>query len=153
MDGKGRERDFCRIFLRTMDPERAGAESGCRDGLSMLGRQSVQERLEKLRGDLAGQIRREDALRQLALLAFGGAGDAMRLALQPGRVDPAGLDLSAVTEFKVTDKGVEVKLVDRVKALATLCDLLESSGSGGAEELYRAIEEAAGEMRDGWNDA
>lgn len=153
MDGKKREGVFCRAFLQTMDPERSGAEAGCRDGFSLLGRQSVQEQLEKLRGDLAGQIRREDALRRLAQLAFGGAEDALKLALHPERVDPGELDLSAVTEFKVTDKGVEVKLVDRVKALATLCELLESSGSGGAEELYRALEDAAGQMRGGWDDA
>jgi len=153
MDGKKREGAFCRAFLRTMDPERAGTEAGCRDGFFLLGKQSVQDQLEKLRGDLAGQIRREDALRRLAQLAFGGAEDALRLALHPERVDPGELDLSAVTEFKVTDKGVEVKLVDRVKALATLCELLECSGSGGAEELYRALEDAAGQMRGGWDDA
>lgn len=153
MDANKREDMFCRAFLRTMDPERAGAEAESRNGFSLLGRQSVQERLEKLRGDLAGQIRREDALRRLAQLAFGSAGDAMKLALQPDKVDPAELDLSAVAEFKVTDKGVEVKLVDRVRALATLCELLESSENGGAEELYRALEDAAGQMRGGWDDA
>lgn len=153
MDGKKREGVFCRAFLQTMDPERSGTEAGCRDGFSLLGRQSVQDQLEKLRGDLAGQIRREDALRRLAQLAFGGAEDALKLALHPERVDPGELDLSAVTEFKVTDKGVEVKLVDRVKALATLCELLESSENGGAEELYRALEDAAGQMRGGWDDA
>ena len=147
METKKREQAFCRAFLRTMDPERAGTEAACG-----LGRQRVQERLEKLRGDLAGQIRREDAVRRLAQLAFGGAGDVMKLALNPGGVDPAELDLSAVAEFKVTEKGVEIKLVDRVRALATLCELLESGGSGGAEELYQALEDAAGQMRGGWND-
>ena len=153
IDKREQDKAFCRAFLRTMDPERAGAEAECRDGFALLGRQTIQERLEKLRGDLAGQIRREDAIRRLAQLAFGGAGDAMRLALHPETVDPERLDLSAVTEFKVTDKGVEVKLVDRVKALATLCELLESSGEGGVEELYQAIEDAAGQMRGGWDDA
>jgi len=152
METKKREQAFCRAFLRTMDPERAGTEAACGDGFSQLGRQSVQERLEKLRGDLAGQIRREDAVRRLAQLAFADAGDVMKLALNPGGVDPAELDLSAVAEFKVTEKGVEIKLVDRVRALATLCELLESGGSGGAEELYQALEDAAGQMRGGWND-
>lgn len=152
METKKQEQAFCRAFLRTMDPERAGTETSCGDGFALLGRQNVQERLEKLRGDLAGQIRREDALRRLAQLAFGDAGDAMRLALDPRCADPAGLDLSAVAEFKVTEKGVEIKLVDRVRALATLCELLESNGSGGAEELYQALEDAAGQMRGGWGD-
>ena len=152
IDTRERERIFCRAFLRTMDPERAGAEAECRDGFALLGRRSVQERLEKLRGDLAGQIRREDAVRRLAQLAFGGANDVMKLALNPRGVDPEQLDLSAVSEFKVTEKGVEIKLVDRVRALAALCELLESSGDSGVEELYQALEDAAGQMRGGWSD-
>ena len=38
----------------------------------------------------------------------------------------------------MTDRGVEIKLVDRVRALETLCGLLECGGGDGAEELYRA---------------
>jgi hypothetical protein len=71
------------------------------------------------------------------------------LALHAGEADVESLDLSAVAEFRVTDKGgVEVKLVDRVRALATLCELLETGGSQGAEELYRALAESAEEG--GW---
>ena len=40
---------FCRAYLRTMDPERAAAESGHRDGFALLGRKRIQERLEKTR--------------------------------------------------------------------------------------------------------
>ena len=152
METRERDKAFCRAFLKSMDPERAGSEADCRDGGALLGRRSIQEQLEKRRADLAGQIRREDAIRRLAQLAFGGASDSMTLALHPETVDPAKLDLSAVAEFKVTDKGVEVKLVDRVRALATLAELLESGGSGGAEELYQALEDAAGQMRGGWGD-
>ncbi len=144
---------FCRAYLRTMDPERAAAETGRGDGFSLLGGKAVQARLERMRTDAAGQLRREDALRRLAQMAFGRANDAVRLALHPGEVDPEGLDLSAVTEFKVTDKGgVEVKLADRVRALETLCSLLEDSGGRGAEALYRALSEGCGEGEEGWGD-
>lgn len=144
---------FCRAYLRTMDPERAAAECGRRDGFSLLGSRTVQERLEKMRTDAASQLRREDVLRRLAQLAFSRANDAVRLALRPGEVDPEGLDLSAVAEFKVTDKGgVEVKLADRVRALETLCSLLEDSGGRGAEALYRALSESRGEGEEGWGD-
>jgi len=132
-----------------MDPERAAEEAGCEDGFGVLGWKSTRERLEQMRSAAAGELRREDALRRLAQLAFGRANDAVRLALCPKEVDPAALDLSAVAEFKVTDKGVEVKLVDRVRALETLCGLLGEGGGGGAEELYRALEDAAGQMEDG----
>ena len=47
---------------------------------------------------------------------------------------------------------MEVKLVDRVRALETLFNLLESCGEGGAAELYRALEEAAGQMEGAWGD-
>ena len=91
------------------------------------------------------QLRREDVLRRLAQLAFGGANDAVYLALHGREADPETLDLSAVAEVKVTDKGgVEIKLVDRVRALETLCGLLDSSG-GGAGDLYRALAESAQE--------
>ena len=104
-----------------------------------------------MRGAVAGELRREDVLRRLAQLAFGRANDAVRLALNPREVDPGELDLSAVAELKVTDKGgVEVKLVDRVRALETLCGLLGESGSSGAEELYRALEDAAGQLEEGY---
>lgn len=141
---------FCSVFLRTMDPEQAAKAAGREDGFAALALKSIRRRLEKMRGAAAGELRREDALRRLAQLAFGRANDAARLALCPREVDPGSLDLSAVAELKVTDKGgVEVKLVDRVRALETLCALLGETGGGGAEELYRALEDAAGQLEEG----
>lgn len=152
-DDKLREENvFCRAFLRTMDPERAAAEAGKRDGFSALKRQTLQEMLEEMRLSTANQIRREDVIRRLAQLAFGRANDAVKLALHPETADPERLDLSALAELKVTEKGVEVKLIDRVRALETLYGLLESDGNGSAEELYRALEDAAGQMEGGWGD-
>ena len=149
MERGKQSRDFCTAYLRTMDPEQAAEAAGREDGFTLLGWRSIRRRLEKMRRAAAGELRREDALRRLAQLAFGRANDAVRLALGPREVDPETLELSAVAEFKVTDKGVEVKLVDRVRALETLCGLLEEDGGSGAEELYRALEDAAGQMGDG----
>ena len=150
MEQRNRKRDFCAAYLRTMDPEQAAEAAGREDGFAALASKSVRRRLENMRGAAAGELRREDALRRLAQLAFGRANDAARLALAPREVDPGGLDLSAVAELKVTDKGgVEVKLVDRVRALETLCALLEERSGGGAEELYRALEDAAGQLESG----
>lgn len=133
---------FCRAYLRTMDPEQAAVAAGRKDGYTLLGTEKTRQRLETMRETAAGQIRREDAVRALAQLAFGRANDAVKLALAPREADVEHLDLSAVTEFKVTDKGgVEVKLADRIRALETLCELLSSGGSQGAEELYRALTE------------
>ena len=147
---RGKEnRTFCTAYLRTMDPEQAAEAAGRQDGFATLGLKSIRKRLERMRSAAAGELRREDALRRLAQLAFGRANDAARLALSPREVDPGALDLSAVAELKVTDKGgVEVKLVDRVRALETLWGLLGESGGGGAEELYRALEDAAGQLEE-----
>ena len=146
MGWRKEEREFSRAYLKTMDPERAAGAAGCEDGFAMLARKSTRQRLERMRDAAAGELRREDALRRLAQLAFGQANDAVKLALAPREARPEELDLSAVAELKVTDKGgVEVKLVDRVRALGTLCELLGEGGTD-AESLYRALEDAAGQL-------
>ena len=134
----GRLERFCRAYLRTMDPERAAREAGCRDGYAQLAAERTQRRLEQMREAAVGQLRREDALRRLAQLAFGQANDGVELAL------------SAVAEVRVTDKGgVEVKFVDRVRALEALCGLLGGDTGRGAEELLQALS-AAGDEEGAW---
>ena len=111
MENKRDNGGFCRTYLRTMDPDRAAAGIGRQDGYRLLASKAMQDRLEKMRSGAALQLRREDVLRRLAQLAFGGANDAVYLAL---------------------------------RALETLCGLLDSSG-GGAGDLYRALAESAQE--------
>ena len=143
------EKAFCAAYMDSGDPALAARAAGAADGFAMLRRGSVRQRLEKMRDAAAGELRREDVIRRLARLAFGRANDAARLALNPREVDPEALDLSAVAELKVTDKGgVEVKLVDRVRALGALCELLGDGGCAGAEALYQALEDAAGQMEE-----
>lgn len=137
MDRLKRDEIFCEVYLATMDPKRAGTAAGVADGFALLKSKGVQRRLSAMRE--AAQIHREDVLARLAQLAFGRANDAVKLALHSGEAEPEQLDLSAVAEFRVTDKGgVEVKLVDRVRALETLYGLLGEEHSG-AEELYEAL--------------
>lgn len=132
--------DFCRTYLRTLDADRAGSETG-KDGFALLASPVVRRQLDTMRETAAGQITREDAVRRLAQLAFGRVNDAVGLALFPRETLPGDLDLSAVSEIKVTEKGVELKFIDRVRALESLCALLDSGGGDGAEELLRALEE------------
>ena len=140
---------FCRAYLRSMNPDQAAAEAGRVDGYTALEDPKIQAMLERMRGSAAAQLRREDALRRLAELAFGRANDAVRLALRPEEAAPETMDLSAVAELKVTEKGVELKLVDRVRALETLCALLEDGGRDGAEELCQALREVSGALEAG----
>lgn len=150
-DENKKQKEFCKAYLRTMDPDRAASAAQTKeDGVALLARKPLQQRLEKMRETMTSQIQREDVLRRMTQLAFGQANDAVRLALSPSAVDLEKLDLSAVAELKVTDKGgVEIKLVDRIRALETLLRMLESGGTDNASELYQVLAEAASEER-GW---
>ena len=68
----------------------------------------------------SGDIRRQDVTRRLAELAFGNANDCVKLALEEN-LSLDELDLSLLSEVKRNDKGtVEIKLVDRLRALEQL---------------------------------
>ena len=75
-----------------------------------------------------GRIQRRDIQRRLAELAFGRANDCVKLVLEESpEVDT--LDLSLLSEVKRSDRGaVEVKLIDRLRALEAL------SAAVGSEE-------------------
>ena len=105
-----------------------------------------------MREAAAGELRQEDVLRQLAHLAFGRADDVLRLALRQGETELSGLDLTAVAEFKATEKGgLEIKLVDRLRALELLFSLLESRSTNAAQSLYQALAKA-GTEKEAWGD-
>lgn len=77
----------------------------------------------------SGEVRRQDVTRRLAELAFGKANDCVRLALED---EPSldKLDLSLLSEVKRNDKGtVEIKLIDRLRALEQLAEVAEEDNS------------------------
>ena len=97
------------------------------------GEKDLRERIR------TGKIRREDVTRRLAELAFGKANDCVRLALED---DPklGKLDLSLLSEVKRNDKGtVEIKLIDRLRALEQLAAV---AGEGGddLEQFLTALQ-------------
>ena len=68
----------------------------------------------------SGEIRRQDLTRRLADLAFGKANDCVKLALEENLCLDK-LDLSLLSEVKRNEKGtVEIKLIDRLRALEQL---------------------------------
>ena len=87
----------------------------------------------------AGKISREDVVRRLAELAFGKANDCVKLVLdESARLDK--LDLSLLSEVKRNDKGtVEVRLIDRLRALEQL-QLLASENGSDVEEFLKALQ-------------
>ena len=89
----------------------------------------------------SGQIRREDVTRRLAELAFGKANDCVRLALED-EPELSRLDLSLLSEVKRNEKGtVEIKLIDRLKALEQLAQAA-GNDKDGAREFLRALQES-----------
>ena len=87
----------------------------------------------------AGEVRRQDVTRRLAELAFGKANDCVRLALEEAP-KLGKLDLSLLSEIKRNEKGtVEIKLIDRLKALEQLA---QAAGQEGVdpEEFLRALQ-------------
>jgi len=87
-----------------------------------------------------GEVRREDVVRRMAELAFGKANDCVRLALEDEPpVDQ--LDLSLLSEVKRNEKGtVEVKLIDRLRALEQLAQAAGQSG-GEIDAFLQALQE------------
>ena len=92
----------------------------------------------------AGTLNREDVARRLAELAFGKANDCVRLVLGED-VQLEGLDLSLLTELKRNDKGtLEIRLVDRLKALEMLAQFAEKDGTD-LESFLQAMQGSGAE--------
>ena len=89
-----------------------------------------------------GQIRKEDVTRRLAELAFGQPNDCVRLALEEVG-DLKDLDLSLLSEIKRSEKGmVEIKLIDRLRALEQLAQVTGEDNTQ-VEEFLQALQSAA----------
>ena len=102
------------------------------------GEKQLRERIK------SGQVSRQDVTRRLAELAFGRANDCVRLALED-EPELGKLDLSLLSEVKRNDKGtVEIKLIDRLRALEQLAEV---AGQGGEElDLFLRALNGGGEV-------
>lgn len=87
----------------------------------------------------SGTLTREDVARRLAELAFGRVNDCVKLVLDDETAVDA-LDLSLLTELKRNDKGtVEVRLVDRLRALEQLAQLAQNQDTD-LESFLQALQ-------------
>ena len=101
------------------------------------GEKELRERIR------SGKVSRADVTRRLAELAFGKANDCVRLALED---DPqlGKLDLSLLSEVKRNDKGtVEIKLIDRLRALEQLAAVAKEDNSD-LESFLQALQGGEG---------
>ena len=85
-----------------------------------------------------GHVQKRDIQRRLAELAFGRANDCVKLVLED-HPEVDDLDLSLLSEVKRNDKGtVEVKLIDRLRALEALSGVV-GSGDGEMKAFLQAL--------------
>lgn len=132
------KRRFAAAYLRCFDAEAAAASVGRSDGVRLLSTPAVQRELNLQRAQC--DVCRKDVLRRLAQLAFGRANDCVKLVLLD-TPDLEALDLSLLSEVKRNDKGtVEIKLIDRVRALEQLLSAGTESGDC-AEAFFAAAED------------
>ena len=96
-------------------------------------------------------VRREDVIEALKEIAFGRVNRGVELTYlsEPTAQLIRKMDLSAVAEFKRNGNGtVEVKFVDRVKALSALYDML-GGGDRAARQVEHALHRKAGTAAEG----
>ena len=90
-----------------------------------------------------GDIRRQDVTRRLAELAFGKANDCVKLAMEED-ICLDNLDLSLLSEVKRNEKGtVEIKLIDRLRALEQLAEVAEEE-KNGMDSFLQALKDGDG---------
>lgn len=87
---------------------------------------------------------REEILGKMCAIAQAAANDPVRLAYltQEQADEIAGLDLTALTEFKRSANGaVEIKLTDRLEVLEKVMAMLNGDGASQGERFLRALAE------------
>ncbi len=132
------KRRFAAAYLCCFDAALAARSVGRTDGVRLLSTPGVQAELSLQRQQC--DICQQDVIRRLAQLAFGRANDCVKLVLQDN-ADFDALDLSLLSEVRRNDKGtVEIKLLDRVRALEQLLGAVGQANDAAAE-FFAAAEE------------
>ena len=150
---KPREKEFCRLMTVYADPVRAAREAGYKHPESAWSALAARE-------EVVGEIRRRcenirsiyesTAVCGLYRLAYGGVSDALTLLYREdmSEAELRSLDLRNVAEIKRSDKSIEVKFCDRIKAVDKLRELLndgaEQESGTGLLDAIRLSAEALG---------
>lgn len=89
---------------------------------------------------------RKEALRVCRRLARGKINDAVELLYEPKAPEQLQkLDLYCIAELKHSDKGVEIKFADRLKAAQMLAQLGEEDN---VQPLFSALKQSAEAVRE-----
>ncbi len=150
-----KEIDFCRYYARLRSPREAAVLAGYpavtarRRGLALLEDPLIQKQVARFSssGD-------PDALRALAAAgleraAFGDAADAVRLTTMDDETiqrEAGKMELFSIAELKrPRGGGLEIKFLDRIKALEALGRLCGPANAAGPDDagFYTALAESA----------
>ncbi len=135
-----KEIEFCRCFAICRDHREAAAKAGFafpdRSGMRLLAKDQVIAEIERITHKNTAVTSAVDGLKRIA---FGSVADAVKLILEPEKVDIERLDLFMVSELKCTDKCIEIKFYDRIKALTALLEVTDSVEADGTSQFVEAI--------------
>lgn len=132
------------------DPIRAAREAGYKNPQAALSDLTAREEIVseiRRRCENMRSIYENTAICGLYRLAYGGVSDALTLVYKDNlsEKEMRALDLTNVSEIKRTDKGIEVKFCDRIKAIDKLQEVLGSgteqkTGSGLLDAILLSAE-------------
>ncbi|MGI5895566.1 MAG: terminase small subunit [Oscillospiraceae bacterium] len=158
MGNRSREQEetlFCTLYHTLGNAREAAAQSGytgysgVQYALRMLENERAAKRLKALKPPRGSYI--DDVCSGLKRLAFSPVNDAVRLALcgrELSGLELEQLDLFCISEFKLSDKGVELKFFDRQKAFELLYTIASSADAEQrGRSFYDALEESAALLR------
>lgn len=150
---KPREKEFCRLMTIYGDPIQAARQAGFKHPENawseLCAREEIVSEIRR-RSESIRSIFESTAACGLYRLAYGGVSDALTLLYreQLSEDDLKTLDLRNVSEIKRTDKGIEIRFCDRIKAVERLHELLsadaEQEGSTGLLDAILLSAEALG---------
>lgn len=144
-----KERLFCDFYSRTRNTREAAFKAGYiltpeRAAERLMCRKDIQEAITKL--DEKRIAKTADISAGLKRAAFGSIADAIRLLFDENLTaeDIDGLDLFCISEIKrPKGGGMEIKFIDRLKALEKLQNLAEISSDREKIPFVEAIEKSA----------
>ena len=157
---KHREAEFCRLTAVLGNPvkaaERAGYKHPDEAWTQLITRQDIADEIHRAALE-ASRVFRDTLMCGVYRLMSSDNSDAVKLLYRDDISDSEieEMNLSGIAEMKRTDKGVELKFFDRLKALDKLSELsdtvADSRSAGGLLEAMRLSAQAlreAGERED-----
>lgn len=147
---KPKEKEFCEFYCLTENPREAAFKAGYKlfpekKALALLRSEAVKNYIAKLKKEGQNSAK-EDFKTGLRRIAFGSYADAVKLIFSetPDVSQIEELDLFNIAEIKrPKGGGLEIKFLDRFKALEKLSQIEERSEDASFSPFYEALKSGA----------